>query len=344
MSSKGFNKKAIIEQILSDKTKPALPLPVEYLEEYDKIWGKKWGAQSEIGKLEEVLVCKPGDEMAPPENELKWYGLRRQIDVKKAIKQHEELVRVLTSEGVKVHFLKTPPQRRGPYGQLSRIWATRDPGIVVNGGAIISRMSLPFRKGDEYYWAKTVMELGCPILYTVNKGGTFEGGNVIWLDPEHVCIGKGIRTNQEGIDQVSEILKLAGVQEIIVVPIPGWLRNLDWPAGGFAHLDTVFGYVDNGLALIYPPGVPFDFIEFLMQKGINLIEVNPDEAKDYACNTLALEPGKIIMVGGLRKTRKELEKEGVDVIEVDLSEFVISGGGPHCATGPLIRQPGPKLS
>jgi N-dimethylarginine dimethylaminohydrolase len=166
---------------------------------------------------------------------------------------------------------------------------------------------------------------------------------VVWLDPAHVCIGKSIRTNQEGIDQVSAILASVGVEEIKIVPIPGWLENVDWPAGGFAHLDCVFGYVDSGVALIYPPGVPYDFLEYLQEKEINLIEVPPEEAKDYACNTLALEPGKIIMLEGFEAARKKLEKEGVEVTTLNMSEFIKLGGGPHCASSPLIRDPGPKL-
>ena len=337
------DKEKRIEEILQDKSKPSFPIPSSYEEEIDKIWGKRWGAQSEIGKLKEGLVCRPSHEMAPPEAELKWYGLRRQIDVQKAQQQHDNLVEILKAEGIQIHYVKTPPERMGPYGLLSRIWGTRDSGVTVNGGAIISRMSLPFRRGDEVYWARTAMQVGCPIIGMIRGNGRFEGGNVVWLDPQHVCIGRSIRTNQEGIDQFSAILRTVGVEEIRIVPIPGWLEELEWPAGGFAHLDCVFGYVDDGLALIYPAGVPFDFIEYLLSKDINLIEPPPDEAKDYACNSLALEPAKIVTITGFPKTRAKLEKEGIDVIEVEMSEFIVSGGGAHCAVGPLIRQPGPKL-
>jgi N-dimethylarginine dimethylaminohydrolase len=166
---------------------------------------------------------------------------------------------------------------------------------------------------------------------------------VIWLDSTHVCIGRSIRTNQDGIDQASFILKSVGVEEIRAVPIPGWMDNLDWPAGGFAHLDCVFGYVDSGLALIYPAAVPYDFLEYLKQLAVRLIEVSPDAAKDYACNTLAIKPGKILMLEGFSASRRKLEREGVDVIPVEMDEFKKAGGGPHCATAPLIRDPAPKL-
>ncbi len=44
------------------------------------------------------------------------------------------------------------------------------------------------------------------------------------------------------------------------------------------------------------------------------------------------------------KLRKGLEKEGVDVIPVDFSEICKFGGAGHCATGPLLRDPGPMIA
>jgi len=327
-----------------DTTRPALPLSKSYKDELELVWGKKWGAQNEIGKLREVLVQTPGSELTPPPiKQFKWYGLTRKIDVEKVKEEHQRLVEVLKDEGVGVRFMNAPAGAHGPYSVLQGLWGTRDYGFVVNGGAIVCRPSLPWDRGAEFWWAKRIMELGCPTLLTVHGFGTLEGGNVIWLDSTHVCIGKSVRTNQDGIDQASFILKSVGVEEIRVVPIPGWIENIEWPAGGFAHLDCVFGYVDSGLGLIYPAGVPFDFLEYLKQHGVELIEVGPDEAKDYACNTLAIEPGKVVMLEGFRVSRRLLERRGVDVIPVEMDEFKKAGGGPHCATAPLIREPGPKL-
>jgi N-dimethylarginine dimethylaminohydrolase len=338
-----------LQSYFEDKSVPSIPLGQNYSQELEVIWGKKWGAQSEIGKLEDVLLQHPGEEVAPPPEHLKWYQFRIRPDPKKCREEHDKIVDVLKGEGVRVHFIEPPEDwlMKKPYGvQHVRMAAgSRDPGFVVNGGAIIGRMSLPYRRGEEYWYTKTVVSLGCPILYTVHGKGTFEGGNVVWLDPTHICIGRSARTNQEGIDQVSSILKTLDphVEEIRVVPIPGWLNNIEWPAGGWAHLDTVFGYVDDGLALIYPAGVSYDFIEYLREKSVNMIEVPPDEARDVACNVVALEPGKIMMIDGFNETRRALEKEGVDVIAVPYTQMSRIGGGPHCATGPLIRREGPKL-
>jgi len=93
-------------------------------------------------------------------------------------------------------------------------------------------------------------------------------------------------------------------------------------------------------------GCLFDFIEYLKEKGVNLIEIPCEEGESAAANHIALEPGKIINTAGFDKTRKKLEKEGVDVIEVEWAQWIVRGGGGgiHCATGPLIREPGPRLT
>jgi N-dimethylarginine dimethylaminohydrolase len=330
-----------------EKGKPPYPVRAGYLEELKLLWDEEWGAQSEVGKLRVVMVHKHGDEFRPTViKDLAWYGVSEFPDYQKAVRQHDCFVEVLKQEGVKVHYLNPPSPAHGPYSPANpRIWATRDPGVVIKGGALVGRMALPWRKKDEVFWARRVMQLGCPILRTVVGHGNFEGGNVVWLDPEHVCIGQSIRTNSEGISQVSSVMKEAGeVKEIRVVPIPGYLENINWPSGGFAHLDLVFGMVDVNLGLVYPPGVSFDFIEYLRcDKKIQLIEALPEEVRNEGCNIVALEPRKIVMNNGNDRLRKALEKEGVDVIFVDFSEVCKFGGAAHCATGPLIRDLGPRL-
>ena len=42
---------------------------------------------------------------------------------------------------------------------------------MVNGGAIIPRESTPYWRGRSRYVSKALMELGCPILYTVHGNG-----------------------------------------------------------------------------------------------------------------------------------------------------------------------------
>jgi arginine deiminase len=56
-----------------------------------------------------------------------------------------------------------------------------------------------------------------------------------------------------------------------------------------------------------------------------------------------LEPGVVVLPCGNPVTTRALRERGCDVIDVEMSEFVKTGGGPHCATAGLIRDPGPLL-
>lgn len=62
-----------------------------------------------------------------------------------------------------------------------------------------------------------------------------------------------------------------------------------------------------------------------------------------ACNGVTLEPGKVILNAGSPRVVAELEKQGIEVIQVDFSEshnFAIAG--LHCATLELVRDQEPQ--
>ncbi|MBI2304055.1 MAG: hypothetical protein HYU86_04850 [Chloroflexi bacterium] len=337
-----------------EEGKPPRPLfDVDYMSELEAMWGRKWGAQTDLGKLRMVLVSKPVVGELTPEHieEMKrapaLYGLVRGIpDLKKQQEQHANFVTILRSHGVEVVDLNLPPEPRGIYVPVVRgVRGTRDI-VVINGGAIIPRNAIATKRGCEPYWAQRVIELGCPILYTVHGSGCFEGGNVCWLDSKHVMIGVGLRGNLEGIRQVEFVMRNAGVEDVHVVYLAGYLNKA---LGYQHHLDCVFNMVDEGLAVCYVPGIDYLSLDHLIRKGIKLIEVPPEEMRNAACNCLAIEPGKVIMVAGNPYTHEALVKEGCEVIEVDWSEYTkqgggaSGGGGPICATAPLIRDPGPML-
>ncbi|MFX1604075.1 MAG: hypothetical protein ACFFCK_11380 [Promethearchaeota archaeon] len=100
--------------MLEDKTTSSIPVALDYGQELRLIYGKKWGAQSEIGKLRQVLVNSPGIEMGPPESDIAWYQMRRAIDVGEAKEELEAVVIVLKDGGVKVHFLSPDRPVEGP--------------------------------------------------------------------------------------------------------------------------------------------------------------------------------------------------------------------------------------
>lgn len=308
-----------------------------YMDELPKIWGKRWGAQSEIGHLRSVMVSRPSDNEASPEvrddpHFFASQGSFPNLDLMR--RQHKELVKVLLDFGSEVIYFDPPAETIGPYGRLRMLWAPAS-AFVINGGAIVPRYGLaPWRRGFEALLARKLGELGCPILCTIHGDGVFElGGNCQWLDPKHLVIGVGKTTNMEGVRQVWPVFKDAGVEDIHLTTF----KNV-------IHLDMAFGMASDWVAVVDPRCLEPSFLSYLRRKGIDLVEVDPVEADNSACNTLVLKPGVVVLPAGNPKTAKALRERSVEVIEVDMSEFVKTGGGPHCATAGLVRDPGPLLS
>lgn len=322
----------------------SLPLfDIDYQSEFERTWGEKWGSMSSTGRLRKVLVHRPGEETIDPilAKDSAFFNLPEGLtDLKKMQSQHDNFVSVMKNEGVEIIYLNPSRPLVGTYGIPLRSACYTHEALVIKGGAIIERPACAYKKGYEVYLTKKLVELGCPILGTIRGKGVFEASNLIWLDREHVVLAISLRTNQEAIDQVIPYLKETGVQDIHVSHLPGYLLSRKWQVGGssgYFHLDMTFGIAADALGVIYSGGVGYDTIQYLLDQHINLIEVSEKELRNDATNVLPLSSSKAVIPSGSPETSNALRKEGVDVLEVDLSEFVKGGGGPTCMTLPLIR-------
>ena len=97
--------------------------------------------------------------------------------------------------------------------------------------------------------------------------------------------------------------------------------------------------VSHDQVLIHAPQVPYDIIDMLKKKGYQILEVpSRTEAREtFASNFVALEPGHILMAEGNPRTQALLEKNGVNVETVDISEIIKGRGALHCITAFLKR-------
>jgi N-dimethylarginine dimethylaminohydrolase len=103
------------------------------------------------------------------------------------------------------------------------------------------------------------------------------------------------------------------------------------------HLDGHFAMVDVDKALVDPTGLPYWFLDRLGELGIEGVWCHPDER--WAINALAVRPGRIIMSDGNPRTAERLEQRGVEVVVVPYDEIEKNGGGVHCSTMELRRDP-----
>jgi N-dimethylarginine dimethylaminohydrolase len=91
--------------------------------------------------------------------------------------------------------------------------------------------------------------------------------------------------------------------------------------------------------VVYSPLLPVPFREFLVERGIRLVEVPDEEFESMGCNVLAVAPGVCLLRRGNPKTRERLEAAGLEVHEFDGDEICGRGaGGPTCLTRPILRE------
>jgi N-dimethylarginine dimethylaminohydrolase len=201
----------------------------------------------------------------------------------------------------------------------------RDPLVTVPGGAIIGRMGVRMRRGEEAEITRAVASIGIPILGTLTGTATLEGGSFVKLDSKTAVFGLSIRCNQAAADQLAAILERVGM-DLIVVSLPGYT----------IHIDLHIAMVDVDKALVDVPGLPYWFLEYLEERGIEAIAADPSE--QWGPNALCLSPGRVLMAAEAPRTAERLAARGVDVIPVEYGEVHKNGGGVHCSTMELVRE------
>jgi N-dimethylarginine dimethylaminohydrolase len=133
---------------------------------------------------------------------------------------------------------------------------------------------------------------GIPLLGVIKAPGTIEGGDVAWLDDKTLAVGHTYRTNEEGIKQITALLKPLCV-EVITVPMPHYRGPSD-----VFHLMSVLSPVDSNLAVVYSALIPIVFRNELIKRGFELVEVPEAEFDSMGCNVLAIAPRTCLMVKG----------------------------------------------
>jgi len=289
----------------------------------------KYGCQSMIGKIESILLKKPEQAFISQENlnntweEYKYFGCP---DYETVLKEYAVFEKYITDNVPNVYYLPED-DRTG----LDSIY-THDPLKITRKGAIYFPMGKKLR-GQEWKATKACLEsIGVPTLGVIEAPGKMEGGDVLWIDEETVAIGRGYRTNDEGIRQFKE---LTGdiIRDYIIVPMPHGEGE-----DACLHLMSIISFVDTDKAVVYSKYMPVFFREYLLERGFQLIEADDDEYDYLGTNLLALEPGKCILIKGCPKIQKKLEDAGVEVMTYEGKELSCRGtGGPTCLTCPITR-------
>jgi N-dimethylarginine dimethylaminohydrolase len=286
-------------------------------------------AFNEYGRLEQVMLCEPEIVYRSADDvERDWRALNyiARPDRGRALDQFAAFEAIVQSSGAKIHHLADDP------GLTLDAVYVRDASIVTPRGVMLCHMGKPAREQEPVAHGRALTASGLSVVGSITPPGRIEGGDVVWFDRRTVAVGRGYRTNGEGISQFRD--RLGPEVEVVVVPVPHYRGPSD-----VFHLMSMISPVDRDLAVVYAPLLPVPFREWLGDRGIALVEVPDEEFESMGANVLALAPRQCVMVAGNPMTRTALEAAGAAVATYDGSEISLKGGGgPTCLTRPLARR------
>ena len=286
---------------------------------------EEYGAQSMVGRLRRVVMRRPGEEMAAADSAAWHYAAP--IDLDEARSVHDAFADALRAWDVEVLY------HDEPLPGLADSTFVFDPALVTDRGAILLSMGKERRRGEEEPLARTLQACGVPIHGRLVGAARCEGGDTMWLNHDTLAVGRGFRTNAEGVQQLRELLASLGVTVLDY--------DLPYFAGPEAclHLLSLISPVDEDLAVAFPPLMPTALWSDLRRRGMRLLEVPEEEFRNtQATNVLAVAPRRCIMLDGSPVTRRLLEEADCEVVTFPGEPLSFKAeGGPTCLTRPVWR-------
>jgi len=286
-----------------------------------------YGAQGMVGRLRRVVMRRPGEAMAAADP-ASWHYTSA-IDLVEARHAHDAFADALRAWGVEVLY------HDEPLPDHSDSVFVFDPALVTDQGTLVLSMGKERRRGEEEPLARTLQESGVPVYGRLEGAARAEGGDTLWLDHDTLAVGRGFRTNAEGVRQLRGLLDPLGVSVLDF--------DLPYFTGPEAclHLLSLLSPVDVDLAVAYPSLMPTAFWAELRRRGIRLLEVPEAEfAHTQATNVLTVAPRKCIMLEGSPVTQQLLVEAGCEVVTFPGEPLSFKAeGGPTCLTRPVLRDP-----
>jgi dimethylargininase len=280
----------------------------------------EYGARSMTATLRRVLVRPP-----QPADAKRWqeYGWRAEPDVAAAAAEHTALREILERAGAEVIVAD------GHRGNPDAIYAY-DPLLVGEEGAVLLRPGKEGRLREPSALEADLVRAGVPVVAEIQRPGTIDGGDTLWLDRKTLLVGRGYRTNADGVEQLAQAFHDA---RVLSFDLPHWNGRAE-----VMHLMSLISPLDDDLALVYPRLTPVRLMELLRERGIEIVEVPDEEFETMGPNVLALGPRRALALEGNDETRRRMEAAGVEVVTYKGDEISRKGdGGPTCLTRPILR-------
>jgi N-dimethylarginine dimethylaminohydrolase len=235
---------------------------------------------------------------------------QRQSDRPAALRQWSALKQHLEEAGAKIDLL---PPKTG----LPDMVFTANAALIYEKLAVMARFRHPERQGEVAHDEAWLRGAGFEIRH-VPEDLHFEGAGDALFCGETLFAGYRIRSHARGHQQIGEMLGCR------VIP-------LELVDGYYYHLDTCFCPLAPGQAIYFPPAFD-DYGRAALKAHVpDLIEVDAEEARRFACNAVVV--GRIVVTNtGSPKLHESLRTHGFTPRETPLDEFVKAGGSAKCLT------------
>lgn len=239
-------------------------------------------------------------------------GKQGTVDRALARRQWDRLYRTL-SERAAIHLVE-------PVEGLPDMVFTANAGFVSKQReVIVSSFFHAERQPESAHFRKFFEDAGYRVR-ELDEAVRFEGaGDALYDSNGLVWAAHGIRSDANYVNQLAATLQL-GTRELVLTS-PWWY-----------HLDTAFCPLAAGHAIAYAGAfLPASVALIDRTFGDKVIWVSEQDAQDFACNAVNIN-NDIILHKASDALKIELDKRGFRVIELDMSEFMKSGGSCKCLT------------
>ena len=242
-----------------------------------------------------------------------WMDVSRPADNAKAGEQWKQLHKVLVELGHEIDVIE-------PARELPDMVFAANGGFILDGVAYCAHFAHEERSPEAPAFADWFQSAGLAVrqLAHVNEGeGDFRlvGSRVLAATP--------FRTDREAHD---ELASLTG-RDVV---------SLELADERFYHLDTALAVLDDELIAYHPPAFSADAQGVLAHLYPDALLASDADAGMLGLNVVS-DGRHVVMTDAAPRLADQVRDAGFEPIPVDVSEFLLAGGGPKCCTLEIRR-------
>lgn len=238
-----------------------------------------------------------------------WMDINNPADTIKAKKHWEVLYNILRGAGARVSLIE-------PEEGLPDMVFTANAGLVSDDQVILSHFMHNERQGEEDHFERWFSAHGYK-CHKLPRGIPFEGEGDTVFYKDIMLLGYGFRSDLRSHSFIGEITGRD-------------YRSLRLVNAHYYHLDTCLLFIKELDLIIYYPGA-FDYESIEIIEGLpsRTLRIYEDDAGLFVCNSVCLGM-KLILYKCTDVLAVKLKEYGLDIVSIDTSEFMKSGGSVRC--------------